>query len=301
MSEAIVLTGVTSGFGAAALKIIVEKTDAPIIAGARRPATLTEIYGTRVTALPLDLASFASVNEFLAEIPKDLAIGALGLNAGLTLNRLSTTEDGIETTIQVNYLSHVMIYKALESQLTPTARILTTGSGTHDPAEKTPVSPPRYTDLEVLMNPLKQPKQDRVPIRAAGRAYSTSKLLCILMATAIAKQRPSGSAYSFDPGFLPDTNLAREAPKLVFAIVKRLIPLMLADKGRTGTIATTAPHYADMILGKESPAQNGGYVSVRAGELIATDPSELAQTPGLVDDVWQQTEQVLATLAAQSR
>ena len=294
MQDAIIFTGATSGFGAAALKIVTEYSNAPIIVGARTPETVTEKYKDRVTALPLDLSSFASVRNFLNGIPADATISTLALNAGLTLSKPTISEDGIETTFQVNYLSHVMIYKALEDRLVPDARVLTTGSGTHDPDERTPIPSPRYADVALLVDPSKQPKRDRLPIRSAGRAYSTSKLCCILMAQQIATLRPNGSAYSFDPGFLPDTNLAREAPKVAFALAKRVIPLMLANKDRTGSIETTAPVYADLILGGDSPAANGGYVAVRGGKLVAAEPSKLAKTPGLAETLWRQTEELLA-------
>ena len=113
------------------------------------------------------------------------------------------------------------------------------------------------------------------------------------MAEGIAKRRPAGSAFSFDPGFLPDTNLAREAPKLVFAVVKRVIPFLMTNKDRTGSIETTAPVFASLILGGESPAKNGGYVAVRGGNLVAAETSSLAQTPGLAETLWTQTEAFL--------
>ena len=281
MKNALVITGVTSGFGAAALKIITDYSNAPIIVGARNPNVIEELYGDRVTAIKLDLSSFESVQSFLSALPEDLSIDALVLNAGLSLSRPAMTQDGIEQTFQVNYLSHFMIYQALESKLSSTARVITTGSGTHDPDENVPIPVPRYTDVNLLADPAKQPQRDRLPIRVAGRAYSTSKLCCILMAQQIAARRPDGTALSFDPGFLPDTNLAREAPRAVFAIVARVIPLFMKSRDRKCSIETTAPCFADVILGGDSPSENGGYVSVRGGKMVAAQPSKLAQTPGL--------------------
>jgi len=289
----IVMTGATSGFGAAALKQVAEQSTAPIIVGARQPKVIEDAYADRGMAIPLDLSSFASVRSFLGAIPTDAAIDALVMNAGLTLSKPSMTGDGVEQTFQVNYLSHFIIYKALEDRLSAAARVMTTGSGTHDPDEKAPIPAPRYTNVEILADLANLPKRDRVPIRAAGRSYSTSKLCCILMAEEIARRRPEGSALSFDPGFLPDTNLAREAPRLAFAIVKRVIPLLMKNKDRTGSIVTTAPEFARLIMGADSPAENGGYVAVRGGKMMAAEMSELAQTPGLATRLWQQTEEFL--------
>lgn len=95
MTDAIVLTGATSGFGAAALKLIAANSNQPIIVGARTPDQVTELYGDRVQALPLDLQSLASVRAFCAQV-HERPIGVLGLNAGITSGKIRMTEDGFE-------------------------------------------------------------------------------------------------------------------------------------------------------------------------------------------------------------
>ena len=79
----------------------------------------------------------------------------------------------------------------------------------------------------------------------------------------------------------------------MFALVARIIPMFLKSRDRKGTIATTAPCFADLILGAASPSENGGYVSVRGGKSIAAEPSELARTPGLAAQLWSGTEALL--------
>lgn len=291
MTRAIVLTGATSGFGAAALKHIVASNKAPLIVGARSPNQVTDLYGERVTALPLDLQSLESVRAFCKQI-EGISISVLGLNAGITSSKVSMTEDGYERAFQVNYLAHFLMFQLLRPQLVDQAMVVTTGSGTHDPEEKAPPPTPRHANAEWLAFPDRDPKRDRIGSRAAGRAYTSSKLCCILMAQEIARRFPSLRAASFDPGFLPETNLAREFPPLAAAIVKRIIPFTM-PRDRTGKIATTAPAYARLLLGDIAPSKSGAYLAMRAGIPLEAEVSELAREPGLGEAIWDESLKLL--------
>lgn len=292
MGSSIVLTGATSGFGAAALNDMADRSDKPIIVGARTPESITNQYGARVNALPLDLESLVSVRQFCAAL-KGTHIGALGLNAGITSRKITMTEDGFERTFQVNYLAHFLMFQLLKDQLTDDAIIATTGSGTHDPDEKAPPPAPRHANAEWLAFPDRDPKRDRFGPRAAGRAYTASKLCCILMAMEIAKKFPSRMAVSFDPAFLPETNLAREFPSVAAVIVKRIIPYTM-PRDRTGTVATTAPAYASLLLGAMSLSASGVYLAMRDGKAIEVAPSELAQTPSIGKTLWDDSLQLVS-------
>ncbi len=291
MSGSIVLTGATSGFGAAALQDIAARSEKKIIVGARVPKKVTEKFGARAKALPLDLESLTSVRRFCAEL-KGTPISALGFNAGITSRRLTITEDGFERTFQVNYLSHFLMFQLLKDQLADDAIVITTGSGTHDPEEKAPPPTPRHANAEWLAYPDRDPKRDRFGPRAAGRAYTASKLCCILMAIEVAKRFPSLTAASFDPGFLPETNLAREFPAALAAIIKRIVPYTM-PRDRTGTVATTAPAYASLILGAMSLSSNGAYLSMRDGKPIEVAPSELTRTGSVGADLWEDSVSLL--------
>lgn len=223
MNDTIVLTGVTCGFGAFSLKDIAAQSDRQIIVGARTPERINEHFGARVKALPLDLESISSVRQFCDALG-GTRISAIGLNAGITSRKIGITEDGFERTFQVNYLAHFLMFQILKDQFAEDAVIVTTGSGTHDPEEKAPPPAPRHANAEWLAFPDRDPNRDRFGPRAAGRAYTASKLCCILLAMEAARRFPSLKSASFDPGFLPDTNLAREFPSVAAAIVKRIIP-----------------------------------------------------------------------------
>jgi len=282
MGKTRVLTGVTSGFGAQALKSLVQ-SDAHIIAGARNPAAITDLYSDRVEALPLDLADLQSVKNFCANISGP--IDTLGLNAGISRMKLDQTADGFERTFQTNYLSHFLMFNLLKDRLSDDAIIVTTGSGTHDPAEKTPTIAPRHATAAFLADPAQDPGRSRLAAKTANHAYTASKLCCILMAREIAARHPSYRPSAFDPGFLPQTQLMREAPKLVAAVVKPLISkFMQAD--RTGTVEGSAAVWADLITGDRYPKENGGYIAMRGVDSMDHQPSALAQSPNIGAQLW---------------
>lgn len=283
MRKTRVLTGVTSGFGAEALNHLV-KTDDRIIAGARNPATLTERYGDRIEALQLDLADLESVRRFCADVSGP--VHTLGLNAGISRMKLEQTGDGFETTFQTNYLSHFLMFGLLKDRLASDATIVTTGSGTHDPAEKTPTLPPLHAKAAYLADPSKDPERSRLAAKNANRAYTASKLCCILMAQEIAVRYPSLESAAFDPGFLPQTQLMREAPKLIAAIVKPIISKFM-QPDRTGTVENSAAVWAELITGALKPEHNGGYIAMRGSNAMDHLPSELAQTPGIGEALWE--------------
>jgi len=64
----------------------------------------------RIDVLTLDLASFASVRAFAAELAaRGVVIDTLINNAGVLCDRYRQTSDGFETTLQVNYLSQFLL------------------------------------------------------------------------------------------------------------------------------------------------------------------------------------------------
>jgi len=166
----------------------------------------------------------------------------------------------------------MLIFERLKTHFTEGALVVTTGSGTHDPEEKTPLPPPKHANVEWLAYLDADPKPDGFrPIRLA-RAYSTSKLLCIMMAMEIAERYPYLNAISFDPGYLPDTKLTREYPAFITALVKPLIPRLMRND-RSSSVAATAPVYARVLRGELSPDKNGGYIVMRSGKGIEVLPT----------------------------
>ncbi|MFM9937524.1 MAG: SDR family NAD(P)-dependent oxidoreductase, partial [Novosphingobium sp.] len=202
------MTGATAGFGLFAAERLVE-AGATLTIGARSPAALPFALTGRVQALPLDLDALANVRTFAAALG-DGPIDVLLLNAGLQLAKPAVSADGFERTFAVNHLAHYLLLRLLAPGLRPGARVILTGSGTHDPAEKTPVTPPVHANADWLAHPETDPHRETRTRQACFRAYSSSKLCNIMTAREAAKRLPGISFMSFDPGYVPHTGLGRD-------------------------------------------------------------------------------------------
>ncbi len=155
--------------------------------------------GDRVTTMPIDLASFASVREFAkAYADSHERLDILINNAGLVLRKRTVTEDGHETQFQVNHLGHFLLTNLLRDQLVAgaPARVVNVASGAHKTARK-------GLDFDDL---------DWARRRYRGFAvYSATKLANIYFTRELAKRWNDGTvtANAVHPGFVA-SNFAKE-------------------------------------------------------------------------------------------
>ncbi len=281
----IVMTGATTGIGAAAAK----RLTAPgvrLITGARSGKGPGEV-------LPLDLASLASVRSFATAVETALGTGgidALVLNAGGQRPDVAArSADGFELTFATNHLAHYLLLRLLEPRLNPGARVVITSSGTHDPAEKTGVPPPRHADAMRLAHPDSDPQLSANPVTAGMRAYSTSKLANLMTARAFAasaEARDKGLIVTaYDPGLTPGTGLVRNQMWVVRTLVWPLLPLMLPFNGHMNSLSAAGRGLADLAI-TEAPPPGRLYASLRKGKLTWPDPSELARDEAATAQLW---------------
>lgn len=279
----IVMTGATAGFGLFAAERLVEAGH-ELIVGARHATTPPATLAGRATFLPLDLDALANVRAFAAALGQ-APIDRLILNAGLQLARPARSADGFERTFAVNHLAHFLLLNLLRDRLAPDARVIFTGSGTHDPAEKTPVTPPIHAEAEYLAYPERDPRREWGARRAGFRAYSSSKLCNIMTAREAAARAPAPTFLSFDPGYVPHTHLARDNPAWIAALVSYIVPLLMRGD-RSSTIPRSGQFLADLALGDEYAGESGAYWSVRGKALVKLEPSELARDPVAARKLW---------------
>ncbi len=157
-------------------------------------------------------------------------------------------------------------------------RIVIVGSGTHDPARRTGMPAPRLDAPAIVARPAE------VPSPQAGRtAYTTSKLHCVLVAGALARElRAAGRdihVCTFDPGLMPGTGLAREYPgwqrALWASAMRGLRVLPGIETPRRSGVAL-----AVLLCAPASPVPSGACVTAR---LRAEPPSAAAQGEVLQD------------------
>lgn len=180
----VVVTGGNGGIGKAISSALAAGGARVVIAARNQEkaaAAVTEIRdttgaGDRVTTMPLDLSSFASVRAFAAQfLAGHDRLDALVNNAGLWMMERTETVDGHEWTFQVNHLSHFLLANLLRPALQQgaPARVVALSSGAHKAAR-------RGLDFDDL-----DWERRRYGI---FRAYAASKLANILFVRELARR-----------------------------------------------------------------------------------------------------------------
>ncbi|QLC24271.1 SDR family NAD(P)-dependent oxidoreductase [Parasphingopyxis algicola] len=292
----IVMTGATSGIGEEAAKILLERADVHLTIGSRSGASGLP-QSERLTVLPLDMDSLENERRFADAVRERGPVDRLLLNAGLQLARPEKSADGFERTFAVNHLAHYLMLRLLTGSLAPGARVVLTGSGTHDPAENTPVTPPDHAEAEWLAYPERDPNPAKGTRKFCARAYSSSKLCNIMTAREFAARHPEFTALSYDPGYVPTTGLARDYPKWLMAIVSRVIPLLMA-RDRTSTVPRSGRYLADLAVDDRYARGQGDYWSVRGPDLVKAEPSDLARDAAAARKLWDDSARLVGLESA---
>ncbi|WZH39866.1 Short-chain alcohol dehydrogenases/reductase [Fusarium acuminatum] len=246
----VLVTGANGGLGAAIVADIIKK---PALASnyagvytVRKAATATRLQKTLSYApashkhdvVDLDLSSLASVRTVAAEINRRVAAGelppirALILNAGYQDHELITmTEDGYETSWQVNFLANQLLtLLLLQSMDKEKGRILIVGSWSHDVKDpRNNASMECYKDIDSLFpgpEELAKGKWSR-PGSGGGwlagyRRYGASKLLNRL---AHDDKLSNITVVGLDPGVM-GTDLTRRGSAVMYYGLKFVAPLV---------------------------------------------------------------------------
>jgi NAD(P)-dependent dehydrogenase (short-subunit alcohol dehydrogenase family) len=219
-------------------------------------------------------------------------INSLVLNAGLLFpNDDTRSADGFEAAFAVNHLAHYLLLRLLLARLAKDAVVILTSSGTHDPAEKTIIAPPRHADARLLAHPERDANHDRHPLIAGGRAYSSSKLCNVLTARALAAHPDTTmrrlTVIAYDPGHTPGTGLVRNGNFVVNFVWKQLAPVLRLMLHGSNTPAVAGHALAELGLGRIRPPRGEIYAALRSGIITWPNPSELARQDRVRDALWR--------------
>ena len=293
----IVMTGATAGIGFEAAKRLMVHDNTALIVAARAPETAPRPLKDGAELHAADLADLASVRSLAEALAAGPPIDALVLNAGLQCVSRRNSADGYELTFAVNHLAHYLLLRLLLPNLAPSARVVLTASGTHDPAEGAPLPPPRHAQVEFLAHPERDPEHDKRPYDAGRRAYTSSKLCNVMTARELARRtataRPDLAIASFCPGFTPGTGLARNYPWPVGPLFKFLGPLILRRGPGVSTPPLSGGLLATLVTSPDYAASRGDYYAVRGGKLIEKTPSELARNDSAAAALWNDSAALL--------
>ncbi|KAI8475934.1 MAG: hypothetical protein J3K34DRAFT_403243 [Monoraphidium minutum] len=307
-----VVTGGSTGLGLhaaltlaaqGATVVIAARSAGPLAAAVERANAAGAAAGGTAVGLPLDLSSLADVTRFagelLAKFPGREVQGLL-LNAGINTRKFGWSADGVEMTWATNHLGHAVLAQLLLPHMAASGRILVTSSGTHDPAVKAPLPEPKYgSPAEVAML-----RSDLGGVPPAsfdgGLAYTRSKLCNLLFTYHLARRLAAdGSGVTvngYDPGFCPDTELAKEIPGVVRGLFRVMVPLYMRLVGspqRPSTAAASGAFMARLGSDAEFVGVSGRYFSIAAEE----PSSPASRDEARQDEMAAYTQGLLAALA----
>ncbi|XP_059144159.1 WW domain-containing oxidoreductase-like [Physella acuta] len=239
-----------------------------------RAKIIQEMPSAKVEVMHVDLASLKSVKH-LAESyeEKGWPLHILILNAAVFALGFSMTEDNLETTFQVNHLSHFYLTKLLVNTMmrSAPARIIIVSSESH-----------RFSDLkETNVTPEKlSPKGNSYWHMSA---YNNSKLCNILFTSELNyRLSPHGIvANAVHPGNMMSSGLARHwwFYRLIYALVRPFTKSM-----QQGAATTVYCAVADEL------SNVGG---LYFNNCCCCQPSKQSENKALAVALWTASEQIL--------
>jgi retinol dehydrogenase 14 len=270
--KTILITGATSGIGLEA-SVALATMGARLVVVGRDPAkTARKVEEVRsrsgstiVESLLCDVASQSQVHRLAAAfVERHERLDVLVNNAGTVYAKRTVTEDGMEATFAVNYLSAFLLTNLLLDRLTQSApaRVVNVASNGHYGGTLD------FDDLGFERG------------YQIMRAYSRSKLADVLFTRELARRlRGTGVTVNcVHPGVVA-TNIWDHGPAIsrpIFAIAKRVGMISPAAGGATIVYLAASPEVA---------AKTGLYFEKN----LPKSPSRLAQDDALAARLWEES------------
>lgn len=265
MKKNILITGASSGLGLALAQRLSTQPDLHLVLpvrNAQRGEQLRAALPHASLSTPLlDLAHLENVRSFDPHVKAPL--DAVMFNAGVqSADAVIRTADDLEQSFAVNHLAHHMLLRALEPLLKADAIVGWTASGTHDPQERMAsrfgFTGAHYLEPKALAHGQYASAPDAAQINRD--AYATSKGLNVLSARHFAAREKGKRRYfSYDPGLMAGTGLAREQGAMLNLVWKHVLPLVTKMFKGTSTPQGSAQLLARILLGQQV-LPNGAYV-----------------------------------------
>jgi len=244
--KVVLVTGGNSGIGWETVKRLAAAGATVILAcrtvskGQAMVDTLPASFAENVHIMELDLAKISSIQAFCkAFLAKYSALHVLVLNAGLAQSFLSsgafsTTPDGLEEVMGVNFLGHFLLTTLLLPVLkkTHSARVISLTSSAMSVCYKRGIDPKTWVERPRDYSDLAQ--------------YGQSKMAMRFFAEDLQRREPSLLCVSVHPGIVADTNVMKVKPNLFEASYRFLMFKVLGfgiDHGGDTTVwcATAVP------------------------------------------------------------
>src|ERR1700690_1726652 len=230
--KAYIITGPTSGIGrCTAFELAKHGT---VVLVGRDRGKLAEVQriieqkGQHAVSVVCDLSDLASVRRAAAEIiALHLPIVGLLNNAGIMQAHPTTNALGWDMTFATNHLGPFVLTEALVPHLPDGTNVVFVASAVEDPERKPAKAVGfrggRYISAEASARGEWKPGGATQP---GFDAYATSKQANLATAMAFARETPRLRFNALEPGFIPNTGLARGANVFVVFLMKYILPLL---------------------------------------------------------------------------
>jgi NAD(P)-dependent dehydrogenase (short-subunit alcohol dehydrogenase family) len=294
--KAYIITGPTSGIGRrTALELAKHGT---VVLVGRDRGKLAEVQkiieqkGQHAVSVVCDLSDLASVRRAASEIiALHLPIAGLLNNAGIAQMRATKNALGWDMTFATNYLGPFALTEALVPHFPDGANVVFVASGVEDPERKPAKAAGfrggRYISAEASARGDYNPGGSKVP---GSDAYATSKQAVLAAALAWARETPRLRFNALEPGFTPNTGLARETPVFVRFLLNYVLPV-LAPLMKYWSSPKRAARVAAKVLINAS-GQTGIYYDDGGHPMLG---SALVRDPKFQDRVVAETRALLAS------
>lgn len=295
------VTGASSGLGFETAVRLIERGANLLVASRSAGPDLVQRLRERtsvpnepaIEAVPLDLASLASVDAFVEEIARrNHRFGVVVFNAGVVSAGARTTVDGFDEMLQVNYLAN----HALATQLVRRGCVaVSTETADSSDAFGDTGRPPRFVFVssEAHRSAPDVPAIDPFAVGAYGvresmRWYGYSKLLLTAFTGELARRHAVESeqpltVLTMCPGAM-STSIARDAPRSLQPLIRLVFRLFFPGPERS---AETLAHLACSPTLDQS---SGRYYHL--GTEKEKDPR--AHDPELAGRLWNEAERAVA-------
>ncbi|KAI1260427.1 NAD(P)-binding protein [Xylariaceae sp. FL1019] len=315
MAGTVIITGANGSLAIHAVEHLLSKTpDTTLILTVRNALdsdpntkalreTIKRYEGAKTSIRALDLAILKDVHDFADTVATEVTEGKLPPLRGLVANAYywnmitdpQLTVDGLETTIQVNHVSHAALaLRLLNSFGSDGGRLVFFTSDAHYPKrnglEKYPVAIPSDLDELVKAKP-ETDKQGHGFLR-----YANSKLAILMWTYALNRylQKDEAlskiSALATDPGNLVDSRALRTNTPAMLSYMQRFVlqPLrpilqfILPDIRRA---VDAGRDVADLVLSEKYPEKRG-YIRLAIPDEASSEDS---QDEAVQEKLWTKT------------
>ena len=264
----VLITGANSGIGQAAATDLARRGWRVFATARSRERGLTALEQIRAASgsndaelIQLDLASFASVRAAAADVlSRTDGLDVLINNAGVNLSQRTLTEDGLESTMQVNHFGHFLLTSLLLPRILESEdpRVVNVSSMLYKRAGPMP-----FDDLQLERN------------WGRGRPYAVSKLANVLFTRGLHRRYFAQrlAAYAVHPGGVRSRLGADGDLNGLFGFFWRLLqPLLLSpEKGAAPIVAAAHDSSLRIVAGAYFNRNNVQQLNRHASDISATD------------------------------